>query len=76
MSLLLNLNNSFYVDWYGNIWMFAYTSEFFRNHLNFPEVFNTQYVGYPNPIFLWLPVLSVRRHRRVPNAREHRTTFC
>ena len=50
--LLLNLGANFYTDWPNHLWMIGYFGAYFREHLSFPEMFNTyQYIGMPSPIF-------------------------
>ena len=48
----LPLQRQFYADWYNNLWIIAYTGEYFRRNLQFPLTLNTvQAIGVPFPIF-------------------------
>jgi len=52
MLPILRLKYSYYVDWNIVNWFIAYTGEFFKHHLSFPEVFNTyQQVGDTTSFF-------------------------
>ena len=53
----------FYDDWLNHLWMIGYTGEYFRHHLTFPSVLNTdQAVGVAFPMFygtLFYPLAGI-----------------
>lgn len=63
LGLLLVPGREFGLDWPGHMWMTAYFGEYFRHHLAFPEVLNTDWIsGMPYPVFygfLFFPVAGL-----------------
>ncbi len=41
LSLLLNVNTSFYVDWYNHLWLIGYYGQYFSVHHRMPLTINT-----------------------------------
>src|SRR6478609_907333 len=60
---LLAPDGCFGLDWPSHLWLTAYYSEYFKQHLSFPEVIHTaQLAGMPYPVFygvLLYPYLGV-----------------
>jgi hypothetical protein len=52
LLLLLNLRNTFHIDWKNHLWMISYVGEYIRQHWALPIVLNTdQMAGMPYPVF-------------------------
>jgi hypothetical protein len=62
-SLLYPDGTGFARDWLNHVWMVGYTGEYFRQHLAFPVVYNTETVaGGASPVFygyLFYPLLGL-----------------
>ena len=41
LSLLLNLNTGFYIDWYNHLWLIGYYGQYFSVHHRMPLTINT-----------------------------------
>jgi hypothetical protein len=65
LVLFLRPGWQFGSDWLPNVWLVAYFGEFFKSHLCFPEVINTEQLsGMPFPVFygfLAYPFLGLLR---------------
>ncbi|PTY03285.1 hypothetical protein DB346_05240 [Verrucomicrobia bacterium LW23] len=49
---LLNLRNTFTIDWFNHLWVAEYFAAYFRDHGRFPDVLNTStQIGNPLPVF-------------------------
>jgi hypothetical protein len=52
LSLLFDLQSSFYFDWQSALWLSGYYGEYFRHHAVMPMTLNTlPAVGHPLPLF-------------------------
>lgn len=52
LGLLVDVKQTFQVDWLNHVWQIAYHGEYLRHHLTFPDTLNTnQLVGLTGPIF-------------------------
>ena len=52
LSLLFDLRNTFYTDWFNHLWAIEYFGEYLKWHRVPPDVFiSTNLVGVPMPIF-------------------------
>jgi len=52
LVLLIDLRNTFYVDWFNHLWTIEYFGEYFRQHGSLPQILITKdLVGIVAPIF-------------------------